>query len=741
MQASATLSQPTRHPRWFRGLAWGVLAERLLLALLVLLFAARGLVPGWRHLNSDFASCYLAARLYREAYPLERVYEWKWFQRQKDHAGIERTFVGFIPFTPTSVLPIVPLSWLSPEQASRLWLAMNLGLLLTVVVLLQAITSLSWRRIALLTFLAVAPLRSNFLLGQTHLVVLCLLTLAAWMYFRNRPFLSGTVVAAAAAMKIYPALFLVFFLLKKQWRAASGLALGTAAAVTLSLGLFGVGTCRIYWREVLPWDLRGDVVDPYAIGWDSLNALLHRLFIFEPELNATPLAHLPSLYCFLYSVISGFVVVSYLWAIGSKRSDSSRRKLEWASYCFLLLLLSPQPLPYHFVLLILTAGLVTDYLVAQRRARLLGFVAVVYTLACLPYERLYRLNPRSWKSLFFFPRLSFMFLLAGILFWILVSESEGSLENFLRRRSAMRPAVAFLAITTVGFVLNLRHQAGEFDNYKTRVTTSVGSAIAMDPVATRDGIFFGSLVPKFVASGRDEYVIRKLHDDSLMSFGGGGDWFHPTVTQNGQTSWAEVASKNSRIGRFDSAHRSSGNQPFIVEAVDAEQPVVSSAGELLAYLREVRGRASLWFRGIKGDGKSTLFAQERELADPHYDVREAAFSVDNQIVFSSWAHERYELFAADPASGAITRMSSVTCSARYPAFSPDGQWMAFSCQSSGVWQLVVMNLRTFEQRQLTTSDCNSITPAWTPDSKDVIYATDCGRALGITALARLKVIR
>jgi Glycosyltransferase family 87/WD40-like Beta Propeller Repeat len=739
MQASVTLTQPEHVPKSYRSFAWSISAERLLLVLLLLFFSIRGIIPAWRHLNSDFASYYLAARLYREGYPLERVYEWEWFQRQKDHAGISRPFVGFIPSTPTSVLPIVPLSSLSPEQASHLWLVANLGLLLAVVLLLKAITSLTWRRLSVLTFLAVAPLHSDFLLGQVHLVVLFLITLAAWMYFRDWPFLSGIVLTAAAAMKIYPVLFLVFFLLKKQWRAASGLALGTAAVVALSLGCFGVGACRIYWREVLPWGLRGDVVDPYAIGWDSLNALLHRLFIFEPELNPAPIAHLPSVYSLLYPLISAFIAVSYLWAIGSKSSDPSRRKLEWASYCFLLLLLSSQPLPYHFVLLILTAALVTDYLVAERRAMLSGLVVVIYTLVCLPYDRLYRLNPSGWKSVFFFPRLWFMLLLAAILFRLLVSESENFSDNRLRRRVAMRATVAYLTMFTVGVVFNFRHQDGQFDNYKMRVTTSIGSAIAIDPVVTADTVFFGSLVPKFVASGRDEYVIRTLHDQSLASFGGVGDWFHPAATQNGQ-SWAEVASSNSRIVRFDSASPSSGNQPFVVEVVDAETPVVSSSGELLMYLREMRGRGSLWIRWMKGERKPA-FNQERELADPHYDVREAAFSADNQIAFSSWAHERYELFAANPATGAITRMSSVTCSARYPAFSADGKWMAFSCESSGVWQLVVMNLRSLQQRQLTTSDCNSITPVWTLDSKDLIYATDCGRALGITALARLKAVR
>jgi len=52
-----------------------------------------------------------------------------------------------------------------------------------------------------------------------------------------------------------------------------------------------------------------------------------------------------------------------------------------------------------------------------------------------------------------------------------------------------------------------------------------------------------------------------------------------------------------------------------------------------------------------------------------------------------------------------------------------------------------MNLRTAEQVQPTNADCNSVSPVWTPDSKNLIDATDCGRGLGLTALAGSNVVR
>jgi len=95
----------------------------------------------------------------------------------------------------------------------------------------------------------------------------------------------------------------------------------------------------------------------------------------------------------------------------------------------------------------------------------------------------------------------------------------------------------------------------------------------------------------------------------------------------------------------------------------------------------------------------------------------------------------------DTDSGGIKEMPAPGCSARYPAASGDGEWLAFSCEQTGTWQLHAMNLRTRSQTQLTDADCNSVSPAWTSDSKSLIYASDCGRGLGLTALAKLSVVR
>src|SRR5437868_4771708 len=87
-----------------------------LLAVLIGIFIWWGFVLGWKKLNSDFPNYYLAGRLYRQGYALDCVYDWIWFQRQKDHAGIDQPLVEYVPNTLFLALVISPLARLAPLE-------------------------------------------------------------------------------------------------------------------------------------------------------------------------------------------------------------------------------------------------------------------------------------------------------------------------------------------------------------------------------------------------------------------------------------------------------------------------------------------------------------------------------------------------------------------------------------------------------------------------------------------------
>jgi hypothetical protein len=704
----------------------------VVLLALVAVFLWRGFLPAWKSLNTDFPDYYLAARLYRQGYPLEQVYDWTWIQRQKDHAGIDRPIVAFALLTPFSLLPVLPFSSLPALAAKHYWLIINLALLFLTGWLLSRMTTLDPRRIAILTFLAIIPLRANFLYGQEHVLLLFLLTVAVWAYLKRWSATSGAILAVAGALKIYPALFVFFFARKRQWRAALALVAGSLALWLLSIALFGFETIRIYLLEVLPWPLRGEGQDPYSVAWNSLTALLHRLFIAEPELNPHPAVHLPAAYALLQPICQGLIFVPLVWLMSPSRGESAREKLDWGCYVALLLILSTNPASYDFNGLILTATLVVDYLFNANRRREAAAVIALYAFVCFPIYRWIPRSPTGWQTLLAFPRLWGLMGLWASLLIVMARSSPQPLVWRLRSREAAVFGAIFAASVAVGVAVNLRHLKGQFQNYEARLVSTPESQLATDPVTVGEKVLFTTMTSRgYGTASFDKGPV------SVLAFV--SDSFHPATAPGSALGWVELASRRSQIIRFPLDITPWNPESLNVDAEDAEKPAISQDGRWLAFIRESTGRGSLWVKNLRPDGGERSGRLEWQLSPPDLNVLEVAFLTTDRIIFSARRRGRPTLFTTDPYVRGVSPEMPLK-PRRFPAASPDGRWLALSQLELSNWQLWIRDLRTREEHRLTDSDCNSVAPAWYQDSKTLVYATDCGRGFGLTALCRLQAV-
>jgi len=700
-------------------------SRQLLLLSIAAAFVVVAIIPAWRRLNSDFPNYYLVAKLYRAGYALDHVYDWTWLQRQKDHQGIDQGVIGFIPLTLPSALVIAPFTSLSPLDAKHCWLVANLLFLFFTGRLLTGMTKLGALNVALLMAGAFVALRNNFVLGQMHVLVLLLLTLALWFQLRQLPFLCGLTLAVAAALKLYPALFLILFVFRREWRASIGLVFGLIAAAATSLCLFGREVCLTYVRVVLPAALRAEVIDPYNVAWGSMTALLRRLLVFEPELNPHPVAHLPSLYAFLQPALHSLVVIVFLWSLAAQGEDRFRRRRDWAIYVFVLLLISSQPAGYHFAVLILPAALIVDEMIAAQKGRWAKAFVVVYVLACSATFHVPSSGADGWLTLAFFPRLWLLVVMAGMLLAWMFAAAGLSLPREIYSPRAASALIVWTLLVAVGFISTRAHLIGEFESYNHRILSTTGSLFASDPAFVSD-----HLVASVMTSGG--YTIREAHRGSTSEIArAGGDWIHPTSSPSADTLYAErVTQHASTVVRWPHPE---GTSQWIAEVQDAQQPVVSNDGKYLAFFREQFGRNSLWIHRIGSESSDA-----KNIVGSEYDPQDATFLPDGTVIFSSATEHRYSLYVAN-SFGEIQKLNTPTCSARYPAVSPDGRSIAFSCQEAENWNIYVKPLQGTHERQLTTGECNSVAPVWTPDSRRIVYATDCGRGLGLTALADVEV--
>jgi hypothetical protein len=181
--------------------------EWIFLVALLGLFVMRALLSAWRTLNTDFPNYYLAAVLRFQRTPIDRAYEWIWFQRQKDHNEIPQPLVGFVPNPPLCAAPMLLLASLAALPAKRVWILLNLVFLAAALCILRRLTQLRWRHILLIAGLCLLPLRTNFMLGQYYIVILLLICLAYFAVFHGHRFTAGTLLATALGSKCFPRFF------------------------------------------------------------------------------------------------------------------------------------------------------------------------------------------------------------------------------------------------------------------------------------------------------------------------------------------------------------------------------------------------------------------------------------------------------------------------------------------------------------------------------------------------------
>ena len=712
MQPTSKRIQSVNHlasankPRWRAALA---IVEWIVLFMALAYFGGRSLPRAWNSLNTDFPNYYVTARLLREGYSTDRIYEWLWLQRQKDHFGITRAdqpVIGFIPHTPFSALVIWPLASFTALAAKRIWIVVNLLLLGWIAGLLNSLASLGWRRIALLTLLSF-PLYRNLEYGQYYILILLLLTASLWCYLRSQRLWAGALIGIGFGLKLFPVLFFIYFLRKRDLQAAAGVIAGASLAIAVSVITFGWQLNRLYISQVLPWALRGDAMDPYNLAANSVSSLLHRLFLVEPQWNPHPVVHSPLLFAFLHPLLQVLIFAPAVFLAVPKDFHPRRVRLEWSAFLIAVMAISTVQASYHFTVLILPVALIANELITERQRGSMVLLLALYLGVCFPWRNV---GADGWRSLLAVPRLYCVVLLCVFSYVVL---------NRLSSRDAVRDRRLWVGALATGLVFSIvstaTHQRKIYDGYTDRLPNAPGVLLETNPIVQADAVLFTGMLA-------DGYHIVSMKDGGIRIAQGSRDEFRAAVVAD--KVWTEESDQTSRIvcGGMDGSARTK-------EVSDAEAPIASTDEKYVAYLRSTRGRSRIWLRSSNGVGLPDV-----PLTPPGLNVSEMSFAANDSLIFAAADDgQPFELFSVD-LEGHLRPLP--LGEARYPAVSPDAHWLAYSQLAHGYWNLWLSDLRSGGLRRITDEPCNDVSPAWSGDSHDLIFASDCGRALWFTALRR-----
>jgi hypothetical protein len=117
-----------------------------------------------------------------------------------------------------------------------------------------------------------------------------------------------------------------------------------------------------------------------------------------------------------------------------------------------------------------------------------------------------------------------------------------------------------------------------------------------------------------------------------------------------------------------------------------------------------------------------------------------ACSPDGPIEFELVANATSTTMLFDVHSKVLSRLSSAPCGVTTPTIpSPDGRWLTYVQSRGNSQQIWVRKTAGGSAVQLTGGNCNSFSPVWELDSKALVFASDCGRGIGLPALYRARL--
>jgi hypothetical protein len=258
---------------------------------------------------------------------------------------------------PVSILTALPFGFLPLPDAQLAWNICGFALFLLTLALIIRELEIPFSPYSLLPatvlILLCHPIHQQLRQGQLNFLLLFLIS-AAWAADRRGYEVgAGALVGTAAAIKLFPAFLLLYFLVRGRWRV---LLAGAAAAFAwnlLALGLFGVGAVTEYMTKVVP-----GLSHYETIWWNhSPTGFWRRLFDPQPHVNITPLLRSPELAAALVwatrLVVTG--LVAYLCYRAKTRQAADR---AFAAAIVGLCLVTPLTWHHYSLLLVMPVGLV-----------------------------------------------------------------------------------------------------------------------------------------------------------------------------------------------------------------------------------------------------------------------------------------------------------------------------------------------------------------------------------------------
>ena len=263
---------------------------------------------------------------------------------------------------PTSVLLALPLVGLDYRNAQLAWSLLSLaalGLSIWMLVRGLGIRFAAWSLLPTATLLLVfSPLQQQMIQGQLNLVLL-LLIVGSWLADRKgKPVLSGVLLAAATAIKLFPGFLFLYFLGRRKWRSLVAGAAALILITAVTVGVVGVESVRVYVTQILP------EASTWTATWNNASLAGFWYKLFDPVSRNAPVEPLlrSPVIAIAGTMLSWAVVVGFLLPVLWRARTKPESDRAFGLTVIAMLLISWITWEHYFLLALLPLAVVWVHL-------------------------------------------------------------------------------------------------------------------------------------------------------------------------------------------------------------------------------------------------------------------------------------------------------------------------------------------------------------------------------------------
>ena len=394
---------------------------------------------------SDYAGYYFGGRALLQGH-YQGAYDIRQLNVSIAAEGYKDVLVSYAPFPPFSALVFAPFLLFKMGVSKILFNCCSCALFLFTLYRVVRFFSVPPYFLLLAPVVFFIPIVNNIYFGQSYLLLTCLLLEGFMAYKKDRMLLSSALWGVAILFKLFPAVLLLWLLLRKKYRSFLYLSAACGLLFALSLLLNGVAVWKYYLWQVLPKLNSGELNDSFTYIFQSAHMLLKRVFLYDALLNPHPVFYNPYLFVLTMAVFKALLITGGVLVTGRRKKEDF---LSFAVWLMVSMLISPNGSSYSLVLLVIPL-----MALAVDKARILALAAVILFAACSISVQRFGAYP-VWAQ---FPRLYLLLIFFVLLMWAGLRSDVGT----ARRWKA--PAVLTLILSVLFYTLDISKWLPAKDN-------------------------------------------------------------------------------------------------------------------------------------------------------------------------------------------------------------------------------------------------------------------------------------